>query len=157
MIFINKNEIEHIDQAVIQQSIENAYRLMLSKEYNMPNRMHVADKENMLLLMPCFSKQFFATKLVSVFPGASQYGKPSVNGVVVLNDNKSGQPLAIMDGAAVTAQRTGAVGGLAVKMLTKQSIKTAGIIGEGVQGLRQASYLLFNRGIKTLSIYTRKA
>ncbi|MCF6246768.1 MAG: ornithine cyclodeaminase family protein [Desulfobacula sp.] len=157
MIFINKKDMQGIDQRIIQQAVENAYRSMLTKDYNMPDRMHVADRENMLLLMPCFSKQFFVTKLVSVFPGAYQYGKPSVNGVVVLNDNMSGQPLAIMDGAALTAQRTGAVGGVAVKMLTKQNIETAGIIGVGVQGFEQARYLLFNRRIKTLYIYTRKA
>jgi ornithine cyclodeaminase/alanine dehydrogenase-like protein (mu-crystallin family) len=72
---------------------------------------------------------------------------------MVLSDNVSGQPLAIMDGAAITAQRTGAVGGLAVKFLTAPSISSAGVLGAGVQGLSQARYLLFNRKIKTLYIY----
>ena len=153
MLFLNKYVIGKIDQEVMQTAVEKAYQLVLSQQYNMPDRIHVADNENTLLLMPCFSEKFFATKLVSVFPEARQHGQPAVNGVMVLSDNVSGQPLAIMDGAAITAQRTGAVGGLGVKLLTAESIDTAGILGAGVQGLSQARYLLFNRNIKSLYIY----
>lgn len=153
MLFLNKVAIGEIDQTSIQTAVETAYRLVLNKTYNMPDRMHVADGQNMLLLMPCFTDKFFATKLVSVFPEAQKHGHPAVNGVMVLADNLTGQPLAIMDGAALTAQRTGAVGGLAVKRLTSESLETAGILGAGVQGLSQARYLLFNRKIKTLYIY----
>ena len=152
MLFLNKYEIQKMDQNTIQTAVEQAYRLVLSQNYNMPDRMHVADKQNTLLLMPCFSEKFFATKLVSVFPEAQQHGQPAVNGVMVFSDNVSGQPLAIMDGAAITAQRTGAVGGLGVKLLTSEAVRTAGVLGAGVQGLSQARYLLFNRKIKTLYV-----
>ncbi len=153
MLFLNKATIATMDQNLIQTAVEKAYRLVLSKKFNMPDRMHVQDQENMLLLMPCFSEKFFSTKLVSVFPEAHRHGQPAVNGVMVLSDNVSGRPLAVMDGAAVTAQRTGAVGGLAVNLLAPEVLSTAGIFGAGVQGLSQARYLLFNREIKTLYIY----
>ena len=153
MLFLNKSEIQKLDQSIIQTSVEKAYEIMLSKDYHMPDRMHVSDGPNSLLLMPCFSGQYFATKLVSVFPEAVKHGQPAVNGVMVLSDNISGKPLAIMDGAALTAQRTGAVGGLAVKFLTPEKIKTAGVLGAGVQGFSQARYLLFNRKIETLYLY----
>ncbi|MCP4671285.1 MAG: ornithine cyclodeaminase family protein [Desulfobacula sp.] len=152
MLFLNKHTILKIDHTIIQNAVEDAYKLILNSNYNMPDRMHVPDNNNTLLLMPCFSRDFFATKLVTVFPEAQRHGQPAVNGILVLCDNISGKPLAVMDGAALTAQRTGAVGGVAVKCLTDQSIKTAGIFGAGVQGLSQARYLLFNRKIKTLYI-----
>lgn len=153
MLFLNKIAIQKIDQTIIQAAVENAYRLVLTEEYNMPDRMHVQDKENTLLLMPCFTEKFFTTKLVSVFPEAGKYGQPAVNGVMVLSDSNSGQPLAIMDGAAITAQRTGAVGGLGVKLLSSESQNAAGIFGAGVQGLHQARYLMLNRKINSLYIY----
>ncbi|MBU8910521.1 MAG: ornithine cyclodeaminase family protein [Desulfobacterales bacterium] len=153
MLFLNKHAIQKIDPDIIQTAVEQAYRMMLNQDYNMPDRMHIADRQNTLLLMPCFSESFFAVKLVWVFPQAQQHGQPAVNGVMVLSDNVSGQPLAIMDGAAVTAQRTGAVGGLGVKLLAPETVSTAGVLGAGVQGLSQARYLLFNRKIKTLYIY----
>jgi ornithine cyclodeaminase/alanine dehydrogenase-like protein (mu-crystallin family) len=152
MLFISKRDIHKIDQRLIQNAVKNAYELVLNHSYNMPDRIHVENEQNTLLLMPCFSKDFFATKLVSVFPDAPQYDQPVVNGLLVLADNKSGKPLAVMDGAAVTSQRTGAVGGLGVALLTSENIETAGILGAGVQGLSQARYLLFNRKIKTLWI-----
>lgn len=152
MIFISKQDIGNIKQGIVQDAIKKAYKLMLSSEFNMPDRSHVTDGENVLLLMPCFSKRFFSTKLVSVFPKAQQFNKPSVNGVLVLNDNLTGEPLAVMNGAALTAQRTGAVGGLAVDKLTDDSIESGGILGAGVQGYQQARYLLFNRKIKQLNI-----
>jgi len=152
MLFLNKKDIGKIGKDVIQNAVKKAYGLVLDKSYNMPDRMHVGDGQNTLLLMPCFTKEFFATKLVSVFPNASQFDQPAVNGVMVLSDNRSGQPLAIMDGAAITAERTGAVGGLGISLLTDENLETAGILGAGVQGLSQARYLLFNRKIKKLWI-----
>jgi len=152
MLFIGKKDIRTIGQKVIQTAVKEAYGLVLSKAYTMPDRIHVQDGENTLLLMPCFSDGFFATKLVSVFPGALEYDQPVVNGVLALADNRTGQPLAILDGAAVTAERTGAVGGLGVDLLTPKTLETAGILGAGVQGFSQARYLLFNRPIKKLWI-----
>ena len=152
MLFISKKDIGKIDQDVIQNSVRKAYELVLNNTYNMPDRIHVENGQNTLLLMPCFSNEFFATKLVSVFPDAPKFNHPAVNGVLALSDNRTGQPLAIMDGAAITAARTGAVGGLGVALLTPANIETAGILGAGVQGLSQAKYLLFNRQVSELWI-----
>jgi len=152
MLFIGKKDMADISYDIIQAAVKKAYELVLSREYNMPDRIHVGDGQNTLLLMPCFSHEFFATKLVSVFPDALEFDQPVVNGVLVLADNKTGKPLAIMDGAAITAERTGAVGGLGVDLLTPQNLETAGILGAGVQGFSQARYLLFNRRIGKLWI-----
>jgi ornithine cyclodeaminase/alanine dehydrogenase-like protein (mu-crystallin family) len=150
MRFFNKQAIESLDLEDIQKAVAHAYGLVLDNAFHMPDRMHVPHQENTLLLMPCFAGDYFATKLVSVFPGAAASGLPVVNGIVVLADNHTGAPLAIMDGAALTAQRTGAVGGLAVACLAPENVRTAGIIGAGVQGLSQAQFLLCNRKITTL-------
>jgi ornithine cyclodeaminase/alanine dehydrogenase-like protein (mu-crystallin family) len=104
-----------------------------AQKFFMPDRIHVPQKENTLLVMPCFGDAYMATKLVTVFPKAPESGFPVVNGMVILADNHTGQPLAILDGAALTARRTGAVGGLATACLSPDSVHTAGVIGAGVQ------------------------
>lgn len=157
MQFIDKEMIDGLPMALIQTGVETAYRTANEKSFNMPDRMHIHDDENVLLLMPCFSEKYFATKLVSVFPQAVEHGLPMVNGVLVLNSNSTGEPLAIMDGAAVTAHRTGAVGGVAVKYLAPENISRAGVIGAGVQGYFQSKYLIFNRKIATLFIHDKSA
>jgi ornithine cyclodeaminase/alanine dehydrogenase-like protein (mu-crystallin family) len=151
MRYFNQESIERVPLEIIQKAVEQAYRLQETKACHMPDRIHMSHRENMLLLMPCFSENHLATKLVTVFPGAPESGLPVVNGMVILADNHTGQPLALLDGAALTARRTGAVGGLAVVCLAPESMKTAGIIGAGVQGRSQAEFLLFNRkSINTL-------
>nr|WP_320191713.1 ornithine cyclodeaminase family protein [uncultured Desulfobacter sp.] len=157
MLYIGKKDIAKIDRSLILNAISKAYTLLLDENYTMPDRIHVQNGENTLLLMPCFESNYFATKLVSVFPDAPKLGAPAVNGIMTLADNKTGMPLAVMDGAALTAERTGAVGGLAVKMLTRENIETAGVIGAGVQGMAQARYLLHNRRIKQMMIFNRSA
>ena len=152
MLFLNKTDIAGLDRTLIQGAVRRAYSLMLDNDYNMPDRIHVHDKDNTFLLMPCFSGAYLATKLVSVFPGAAQKGLPVVNGVMILNDNETGQPLAFMDGAALTAERTGAVGGLGVDLLTPRDITRAGIFGAGVQSRSQVRYLLLNRPVQQVAI-----
>lgn len=153
MLFLNKKDIHLINPAHIQDAVALAYGLFLRNDYNMPDRMHVQDNENTLLLMPCFTGRYFGTKLVSVFPEAVNFNHPVVNGVMVLSDSSSGRPVAILDGAALTAQRTGAVGGLAVSRLTGQDLGTAGVFGAGVQGHSQARFLLRNRKPKKLFVH----
>nr|WP_321403819.1 ornithine cyclodeaminase family protein [uncultured Desulfobacter sp.] len=157
MLYIGKKDIAKIDRSLILNAISHAYELLLDKTYTMPDRIHVQDGANTLLLMPCFESSYFATKLVSVFPGAPELGAPAVNGIMTLADNKTGMPLAVMDGAALTAERTGAVGGLAVKMLTRENIETAGLIGTGVQGVAQVRYLLLLRRVKQVMVFNRSA
>ncbi|MCG8563901.1 MAG: ornithine cyclodeaminase family protein [Desulfobacterales bacterium] len=153
MLFLNRATIAKVDADLIQEAVGQAYAKVMANDFNMPDRAHVGDGENMLLLMPCFSGQYFATKLVSVFPGAPELGEPSVNGMVVLSSNETGKPLAVMDGAALTAERTGAVGGMGVSLLTPHDLAVAGVMGAGVQGFSQARYALNNRDIKTMWIY----
>lgn len=153
MLFLNKTDLSQLDRTLIQEAVRRVYTLMMDNEYTMPDRMHVKEGDNTLLLMPCFSGPYFATKLVSVFPGAPEKGMPAVNGVMVLNDNTTGRPLAIMDGAAVTAERTGAVGGQGVALLTRPDTERAGVFGAGVQGCSQTRYLILNREIKDVVVY----
>jgi ornithine cyclodeaminase/alanine dehydrogenase-like protein (mu-crystallin family) len=150
MYYFNQPTIDRVPLEIIQKAVEQAYHLQYTNACRMPDRIHVPDRKNTLMVMPCFSDAFVATKLVTVFPQAPESGLPVVNGLVILADNQTGQPLAILDGAALTARRTGAVGGMAVACLTPESIETAGIIGTGVQGRSQAEFLLFNRRVKTL-------
>ena len=52
----------------------------------------------------------------------------------ILNDTDTGAPLAVMSANLLSAYRTGAVPGVAVKHLAKRDSKTLGLIGPGVIG-----------------------
>jgi alanine dehydrogenase len=73
-------------------------------------------------------------KLVSVFPGNHGRGIPSHQGLIALFDEEDGRPLAVMDGAYITAIRTGGTAAVAARTLAREDVKVLAILGAGVQG-----------------------
>lgn len=61
-------------------------------------------------------------------------GRPTIQGVLVLFDGDTGEPLAIMDSIAITSIRTAAVAALAADHLAKRRSTTITIVGCGEQG-----------------------
>jgi alanine dehydrogenase len=76
-------------------------------------------------------------KWVAGFATNNTAGLPAINAVVVLNDAATGLPRAILDGGPITALRTAAVSGVAIRhfapVVTGRSSRAA-LIGAGVQG-----------------------
>jgi len=76
-------------------------------------------------------------KWVAGFGTNNALGLPAINAVVVLNDAATGLPMAIIDGGPITAQRTAAVTGVAIRRFAPQVAGRpirAALIGGGVQG-----------------------
>ena len=80
-------------------------------------------------------RSYFAAKLNANFPdNAARWGLPTIQGVVVLSDGETGQPLAIMDSMEITALRTGATTAVAARYLARPDARVATIVGCGRQG-----------------------
>lgn len=134
-------------------TIEEALLLKPGTDYIMPLRTHIDFDDNTLLLMPCIAEKYFSTKLVSLYPGNASAGKPPLKGLIVLNDRSDGEALAILDGPAITAMRTAAVGGFAVRHLSPVNASSLGVIGLGTQGLHQALFACSERAIKEITVF----
>jgi ornithine cyclodeaminase/alanine dehydrogenase-like protein (mu-crystallin family) len=76
-------------------------------------------------------------KWVAGFATNNVRGLPSISAVIVLNDPATGYPIAVVDGAPITAERTAAVSGVAIRRY-KPPVKgrpvRAALIGAGTQG-----------------------
>jgi len=131
----------------------HAFRIQEEGHFFMPDRMHVDFGENTLLLMPAFSGEVFSTKLVSLFPANKSIGLPPLFGTVILNDGQTGAPLALFNGAALTAMRTGAVGGVAMRYMVETKTAEVGIIGAGTQGIQQALYACSELQVTSMSVF----
>jgi len=80
-------------------------------------------------------RAYFAAKTNANFPdNPRRFGLPTIQGAVLLADASTGEPLAVMDSASVTALRTGAATAVAAKFLARREARTATIVGCGVQG-----------------------
>ncbi|MCP5105063.1 MAG: ornithine cyclodeaminase family protein [bacterium] len=137
----------------VMEAVESALLLYEKQEFHMPMRMHVEYKSDMLLLMPAFTPGVFGTKLVSLFPGNAEKGIPVLKGTMILNDGETGEPLALLNAAVLTALRTGAVGGVGVKYLAPKNVKRLGVVGAGVQGFHQALFATAVRDFSEVFVY----
>ena len=139
MIYLSEKDIlESVSIDQVLDCVEEAMLLYETKDFLMPQRMHITQDENVLLIMPCFTNAAFGTKLVTLFGDNPKKNLPVLNGIVVLNDAETGIPVALLNGPVLTALRTGAVGGVSIRHLAPQDIRSFGIIGAGVQGFYQA-------------------
>jgi len=98
------------------------------------HRLGAADS---LLLMPAWSSAALGVKLVTVMPGNSGRGVGTVQALYVLLDRASGEPLALLDGEALTLRRTAAASALAARYLVRADAENLLVVGAG----RLAPYL----------------
>jgi ornithine cyclodeaminase/alanine dehydrogenase-like protein (mu-crystallin family) len=122
-------------------------------------RMDIPEHDGTLLLMPCQERQSgqMSVKLVSLFTNNRERDLPLIHATVILSDAESGLPLAIMDGAALTAIRTAAVCGLATRYLALPDAKTAAIFGAGMQARSQLEALHAARPIEEARVFDIEA
>ena len=73
-------------------------------------------------------------KWVSAYPENYKSGLPYISGLIILNDDETGLPLAVMDCTWITGMRTGAATALAARYLARPESSVVGILGCGVQG-----------------------
>jgi len=76
-------------------------------------------------------------KWVAGYPANRELGLPAIHAVVVLNEAATGLPIAVLDGGPITALRTAAISGVAIRRYAPPTTghpPRAGLIGAGVQG-----------------------
>jgi ornithine cyclodeaminase/alanine dehydrogenase-like protein (mu-crystallin family) len=87
-----------------------------------------------ILIMPAATATMTGLKMLTMFPRAVHHGLPSVQGLVILVDGQTGQPLSVLDATAITELRTAAVSAVATDRLARPDASTLAVIGAGVQG-----------------------
>ena len=88
-----------------------------------------------IALMPAYTSDgpHFGVKSIGVFPGNVALGRDAHQGSVSLFDGATGEMLALMNAAAVTAIRTAAVSGVATRLLARPDAGDLAMVGAGVQ------------------------
>jgi alanine dehydrogenase len=117
----------------------------------------IPDTPNAFAVMPVWSRALDASgaKLISVYPGNHGTALDSHQGMVALFDGSTGEPLAIMDAASITAIRTAAVSGVATRMLARPASKTILIVGAGVQARSHIDAMLAVGRFERVIIWSR--
>ncbi len=157
MLLLNKVQMEELisikDAITI---IENSLLAYNKKETVAPLRAHISvGDDSTSLFMPAYipSMNSLGIKIVSVFPENANINKDVVLGKMLLLDDKTGEIICIMDGTFLTKIRTGAVGAVGIKYLSKNNSETLSIIGAGGQAEHQILGALAIRNIKKVKIF----
>jgi ornithine cyclodeaminase/alanine dehydrogenase-like protein (mu-crystallin family) len=90
-------------------------------------RIDAPSDHGVALVMSCHGVQqrLFGLKLITLLDRNRQEGLPLVQALVIVADGTTGTPLAIMDGASLTALRTGAASGAATDCLARRDAEAA--------------------------------
>ncbi|OFX30382.1 MAG: hypothetical protein A2Z07_12385 [Armatimonadetes bacterium RBG_16_67_12] len=121
----------------IIDALELAFREHGEGRVEMPPKPGVHTRPDAFIhAMPAYipALRSVGVKWVSGYPENASRGLPYITGLLILNDDETGVPLAVMDCTWITAMRTGAATAVAAKHLARPESETVGILGCGVQG-----------------------
>lgn len=134
--FLSQADVRRLlDVDLLLGALERVFIELSSGRVSVPPRIATQTPEpGMLLAMPGYVGGVLEVKLVSVFAGNHEKGLPSHQALIALFDEKTGTPVALMDGTHITAVRTGAASAVATKALARKDARILAILGAGVQG-----------------------
>lgn len=109
--------------------------------------------------MPGYLKEsgLVGMKWVSVFShNKPKHGIKALAALMVLNDEETGYPIAMMEAGGITAVRTATASGVSVKYLARKDSKVLGLAGAGEQGENNMWMIMHQMpGIEEIKIYDR--
>jgi ornithine cyclodeaminase len=110
-----------------------------------------------LLLMPAWRDGgSLGVKLVQVFPGNTDVGKPAVHGLYMLASAASGEVLAILDADELTTRRTAATSALASRFLSRTDSRCLLLMGAGRLAMDVVSAHASVRPIERVLVWARR-
>jgi len=137
--------------------LEQAFAELATGSAVLPLRIGIRPPGGISLYMPAYLQKMnaLACKVVTVYKeNPTKYNLPTTIGKVLLQDSQTGDVISIMDGGYLTAVRTGAVSGLATRLLAREDKgQTATIFGAGVQAEMQLWAITEVRDIKQAMVY----
>jgi ornithine cyclodeaminase len=139
------------------EAMRTAFAQLSSGEAVVPDRIAVSTEEGISLFMPGYLPRegHLAAKVVSVYAGNPSVGLPVIQGVVLVLDSHTGLPVALMNGAYLTALRTGAAGGLATELLAVEDASVLAVFGAGPQARTQIEAVRAVRPIREIRLVSR--
>jgi ornithine cyclodeaminase len=108
--------------------------------------------------MPAWNEdapRYLGCKIVTVFPDNAKSQRPSVYGQYLLLSGETGEPLAMMDGRALTAWRTACASALAARYLAREDASHLVMVGAGALAPHLIRAHLSVRPIKRVTLWNR--
>ncbi len=139
ILYLSRKDVEQValDVKSIIILLEEAFRQKGMGKVEMPPKPGIHTRPDAFIhAMPAYIPSLHSAgiKWVSGYPDNPKKGLPYISGLLILNDDETGIPYAVMDCTWITAYRTGAATALSAKYLARPESETVGILACGVQG-----------------------
>jgi ornithine cyclodeaminase/alanine dehydrogenase len=139
LLYLSRADVEAValDMPAMIDLLETAFREKGAGRIEMPPKPGIHTQPDAFIhAMPAYipAQHAAGIKWVSGYPGNQARGLPYITGLLILNDDQTGLPYAVMDCTWITAYRTGAATALSAKYLARPDAATAAILACGVQG-----------------------
>jgi alanine dehydrogenase len=145
-----------LDVDELLAALADAFRSLSAGHASVPPRIAAWAESGILAAMPVSLPEVaLAAKLVTVFPGNHERGRPSHQALIALFGQEDGTPRAVMDGTRVTAARTGAAAAVAAGALARTDAAVLAILGAGVQGRSHLEALPRVRAFREIRVASR--
>ncbi|MBI3980007.1 MAG: ornithine cyclodeaminase family protein [Chloroflexi bacterium] len=140
-------------------ALERAHVEFSRGQVLMPVRSRLAypERRGGLGMMPAILKDTdtMGIKVQCSFQDNPASGLPLIMGLVLLYDPHTGEPLAVMDSAYITAVRTAAASAMATKYLARPDAHVLAILGAGLQGRTHLWAMKTVRPVERVQVYSR--
>ncbi len=136
MIYLDEDQVRAaLRWDALIEAMEAALAAFSTGRVQQPVRsiLTIEEHRRYLGIMPAAADDVMGAKIVSFYPGNEGTPHPTHNGLVLLFDTKTGEPLAAMDGRLITEMRTAAVSAAATRLLMPEESRVLAILGSGVQ------------------------
>jgi ornithine cyclodeaminase/alanine dehydrogenase-like protein (mu-crystallin family) len=154
MLVLSRAEVRQLlDLGLLLDTLELAFVELSAGRASVPPRIAASTERGLLAAMPGYADGVLETKLVSVF--AENRDLPSHQATISVFDDKSGQPLALMDGTEITAVRTGAASAVSTRALARSDARVLTVLGAGVQGRSHVEAAARVRGFDEIRVASR--
>jgi len=139
LLYLSRADVESVGVTMkeIIDALEIAFHQHGEGRVEMPPKPGVHPRPDAFIhAMPAYIPALHSVgiKWVSGYPENPKRGLPYITGLMILNDDDTGIPLAVMDCTWITGMRTGAATAIAAKYLARPESASVGILGCGVQG-----------------------
>jgi len=140
------------------ESMKSAFKELSENRAIVPLRTHVTmngPQPGNVLVMPAYSPETarFGLKVITLFDNNPAINLPFIQAMVMVFDATTGSPLAIMEGTALTAIRSGAASGAATDLLARQDSRQVAIFGAGIQARTQLEAICAVRPIREARVF----
>lgn len=162
IVVLNQKQVtELLPMPACIDVMAEALAAVAKKEAYQPLRtiIHPEGAKGVMATMPSYmygERAAYGLKEVCVFPDNPNFGKDAHQGSVLLHSAETGELLAVMNASAITAIRTGAVSGVATRLLAREDAGNLAIIGAGVQGRSHLAAMASVRQIRRVRVADKR-